>query len=37
MNKPGREGKTAVIVGTVTNDVRIYDLPNLKVSLKLVY
>ena len=31
MNKPGREDKIAVVVGTITNDVRIYDLPKLKV------
>jgi len=31
LKKPGRENKTAVVVGTITNDVRIYDLPSLKV------
>ncbi|KAL3284659.1 hypothetical protein HHI36_018813 [Cryptolaemus montrouzieri] len=31
MKKPGREGLTAVIVGTVTDDARIWDLPKLKV------
>ena len=33
MKKPGREGKIAVCVGTVTDDVRIYKLPKLKVSM----
>ena len=27
----GRENKTAVVVGTVTDDVRILDVPKLKV------
>ncbi len=27
----GKEGKTAVIVGTVTNDVRSLDVPQLTV------
>merc|ERR1712121_615534 len=31
MKKPGREDKVAVIVGTVTDDVRILDLPRLKI------
>lgn len=31
MKKPGREGLTAVVVGTVTNDVRIWDVPKLSV------
>lgn len=31
MKKTGRENKVAVVVGTVTNDVRLYDVPNLKV------
>lgn len=31
MKKPGREGLTAVIVGTVTDDQRIWDLPKLTV------
>ena len=34
MKKPGREGKIAVIVGTVTDDQRIFDIPkNLKVGI----
>ena len=33
MKKKGREGKTAVIVGTVTDDSRVYELPKLTVSL----
>jgi len=31
MAKPGREGKTCVVVGTVTNDLRLYDVPKLKI------
>ncbi|NXY18935.1 RL18 protein, partial [Atrichornis clamosus] len=31
MRKPGRADKTAVVVGTVTDDVRIQDVPKLKV------
>ena len=31
MKLPGRENKTAVVVGTVTDDVRILEVPNLKV------
>lgn len=31
MKKPGREGLTAVIVGTVTDDHRIWDIPKLTV------
>ncbi|XP_064416819.1 60S ribosomal protein L18 [Latimeria chalumnae] len=31
MNLAGRECKTAVVVGTVTDDVRIHDIPKLKV------
>jgi len=29
MKKPGRDGKTAVVVGTVTDDLRIHKLPKL--------
>ena len=32
MKLPGRENKTAVVVGTVTDDVRILDVPKLKVG-----
>ena len=32
MKKKGREGKTAVIVGTVTDDSRVYELPKLTVG-----
>lgn len=35
MAKPGREGKTCVVVGTVTNDMRLYDVPKLKVRKNL--
>uniref|UniRef100_A0A8C2Y0C2 Large ribosomal subunit protein uL15/eL18 domain-containing protein n=1 Tax=Capra hircus TaxID=9925 RepID=A0A8C2Y0C2_CAPHI len=31
MKLPGREGKTAVVVGTVTDDVRVQEVPKLKV------
>ena len=32
MKKQGREGKTAVVIGTVTNDLRIFKVPKLTVS-----
>lgn len=31
MSKPGRENKIAVVVGTITNDIREFDLPQLTV------
>lgn len=31
MKLPGRENLTAVVVGTVTDDVRIHNIPKLKV------
>lgn len=31
MKKPGREGLTAVIVGTVTDDQRIWEIPKLSI------
>lgn len=31
MKKPGREGLTAVVVGTVTDDQRIWQVPKLSV------
>jgi ribosomal protein L18E len=31
MKYEGREGKTAVIVGSITDDLRIFDIPKLKV------
>lgn len=31
MKKPGREDKIAVVVGTVTDDKRIYTIPKLTV------
>uniref|UniRef100_A0A2K5NMI1 Large ribosomal subunit protein uL15/eL18 domain-containing protein n=1 Tax=Cercocebus atys TaxID=9531 RepID=A0A2K5NMI1_CERAT len=31
MKLPGRENKTAVVVGTVTDDVRVQEVPKLKV------
>ena len=33
MKKSGREGKIVVIVGTVTNDDRIFDCPKIKVGI----
>jgi hypothetical protein len=32
MKDASRQGKTAVVVGTVTNDVRLFDVPKLTVS-----
>ena len=32
MKKSGREGKIIVVVGTVTNDDRIFDCPKIKVG-----
>ena len=32
MSKGGRDGKTAVVVGTVTDDVRMFKIPKLKVG-----
>uniref|UniRef100_A0A674P9I7 Ribosomal protein L18 n=1 Tax=Takifugu rubripes TaxID=31033 RepID=A0A674P9I7_TAKRU len=34
MKLAGRENKTAVVVGTITDDVRIQTLPKLKVRLE---
>merc|ERR1712012_731052 len=31
MKKPGRDGKTAVVVGTITDDKRIFKVPKLTV------
>lgn len=31
MKMPGRENRIAVVVGTVTDDVRIQDIPKLKI------
>ena len=31
MKHPARQGKTAVVVGCVTNDVRLYEVPKLTV------
>jgi hypothetical protein len=37
MKKTGRDNKIAVIVGSITNDVRIHDLPSLKVwTIKII-
>ncbi|KAL7749577.1 60S ribosomal protein L18 [Sorochytrium milnesiophthora] len=32
MNMKGKEGKTAVLVGTVTDDIRLPELPALKIT-----
>merc|ERR1712105_205285 len=32
MKKEGREGKVAVVIGTVTNDLRIFKIPKLTVA-----
>ena len=32
MKKSGRDGKIIVVVGTVTNDDRIFDCPKIKVG-----
>lgn len=37
MKKEGREGKIAVVVGSVTNDLRIYDIPKLRVSFPIEF
>ena len=36
MKKKGRENMTAVVVGTVTDDVRCLKIPKLKVHLHAV-
>lgn len=33
MKLAGRENKTAVVVGTITDDVRLQDIPKLKVRI----
>ena len=33
MKKPGRDGRIAVVVGTLTDDPRIFKLPKMTVSL----
>merc|ERR1711893_169385 len=36
MKKSGRDNKMAVVVGTITNDVRIFEIPKMKVcALKI--
>ena len=32
MKETSRQGKTAVVVGTITNDLRVYDVPKLSVN-----
>lgn len=36
MKKGDRKDKIAVVVGTITNDVRILDVPKLKVIVALL-
>lgn len=36
MKKPGRDNCIAVIVGTVTDDARIFDVPKLTVNFKFI-
>merc|ERR1719219_1196251 len=31
MKKDGRDGKIVVVVGTITNDIRIFDVPKMSV------
>jgi Ribosomal protein 60S L18 and 50S L18e len=35
MKKQGREGKVAVVIGTITNDLRLFNVPKLTVSYSL--
>uniref|UniRef100_A0A2K5UKP6 Large ribosomal subunit protein uL15/eL18 domain-containing protein n=1 Tax=Macaca fascicularis TaxID=9541 RepID=A0A2K5UKP6_MACFA len=35
MKLPGRENKMAVVVGTITDDVRVQEVPKLKVCLRV--
>lgn len=37
MKLPGRDNKTAVVVGTITDDVRIQDIPKLKVQCVIIF
>ena len=32
MKKDGRDGKIAVVIGTITNDLRLFNVPKLTVS-----
>ena len=32
MKDASRQNKTAVVVGTVTNDLRLFDMPKMTVS-----
>lgn len=36
MKKPGREDKIAVVVGAITDDIRIHTLPKLKVVMNVL-
>lgn len=36
MRNEDRKDKVAVVVGTITNDLRLLDLPKLKVSINCV-
>ena len=37
MKKEGRDGKIAVVIGTITNDLRIFKVPKLTVSVDRYY
>ena len=37
MKKEGRDGKIAVVIGTITNDLRIFKVPKLTVSGQILY
>ena len=37
MKRPGRDNKTAVVVGTITDDTRIYKVPKMKVLCYFTY
>ena len=39
MKKEGRDGKIAVVIGTITNDLRIFKVPKITVSrhLQILY
>ena len=37
MKDASRVAKTAVVVGTVTNDVRLFDMPKLTVNTRKMF
>jgi large subunit ribosomal protein L18e len=36
MKKDGRQSKIAVVIGTITNDLRLFEVPKITVSLSLL-